>query len=111
MADFGPDVLRLREQEAERVMKENISVEAVVSTSYVKCLSGKYLPWRFGLMHRMVSRCPCAIFADRNYFLATDGAVIGRLSFLFRDDLLVFTFEKPRTQGGSHDRGVLRLFG
>ena len=26
MADFGPDVLRLREQEAEeRVMKENIS--------------------------------------------------------------------------------------
>ena len=27
MADSGPDVLSLREQEAELVMKENISVE------------------------------------------------------------------------------------
>ena len=78
-------------------MKENISVEAVVSTSYVKCLLGKYLPWIFGLMHRVLSRYPSAIFADRNYFLATDGAVVGRLSFLFRDDLLVFTLEKTRT--------------
>jgi hypothetical protein len=37
MTDSGPDVLRLREQEVELVMKENISVEA--GTCYTHSLN------------------------------------------------------------------------